>query len=41
MEEDFAEIAHIFKAQKSLVRVPECDENLKMAVLASWQVIFQ
>ncbi|BBN11188.1 formyltetrahydrofolate deformylase [Marchantia polymorpha subsp. ruderalis] len=37
MEEDFAEIAHIFKAQKSLVRVPECDENLKMAVLASWQ----
>ncbi|KAG6547838.1 hypothetical protein Mapa_010655 [Marchantia paleacea] len=37
MEEDFAEIAHLFKAQKSLVRVPECDEDMKMAVLASWQ----
>ncbi|KAL3699095.1 hypothetical protein R1sor_017117 [Riccia sorocarpa] len=37
MEEDFKEIAHRFKADMSVVRVPEVDPDLKMAVLASWQ----
>ncbi|XP_024394370.1 formyltetrahydrofolate deformylase 1, mitochondrial isoform X2 [Physcomitrium patens] len=37
MDEDFAELAHHFKAEKSVVRVLGSDPDLKLAVLASWQ----
>lgn len=38
MDEDFAELSSFFKADKSIVRVLGSDPNMKMAVLASWQV---
>lgn len=38
MDEDFLKVAKHFNAEKSLVHVPGTDANLKMAVLASWQV---
>ncbi|KAL2609731.1 hypothetical protein R1flu_028304 [Riccia fluitans] len=37
MQADFKEIGESFGADKSLVRVPDVDPDLKMAVLASWQ----
>ena len=38
MDEDFAELSDRFKAEKSVVRVLGSDPDLKLAVLASWQV---
>lgn len=38
MDEDFAELSEHFKAEKSIVRVLGSDPDLKLAVLASWQV---
>lgn len=38
MDEDFLEIAKMFNAMKSVVRVPDLDPKYKIAVFASKQV---
>jgi hypothetical protein len=38
MDDDFSQISRLFNADKSIVQIPSKDPDLKMAVLASWQV---
>lgn len=38
MDDDFSQLSRLFNADKSIVKIPSKDPDLKMAVLASWQV---
>lgn len=40
MDSDFQSLSKFFKAEKSIVRVPDLDPRYKIAVLASKQVGF-
>ncbi|CAK9877810.1 unnamed protein product [Sphagnum jensenii] len=37
MDDDFSQISRLFNADRSIVKIPSKDPDLKMAVLASWQ----